>query len=125
VLCVLPGRYAICRFPAGTAVPSWAYGTGAEFLSVTRSRDELSVICPEEMLPDEVSGDTGWHCLRIDGSSGLEVPGVLVSVAVPLADAGLSVFVIATYDTDYLLVTELDQARAALRAAGHTVLPVI
>ncbi|MGH3157020.1 MAG: ACT domain-containing protein [Streptosporangiaceae bacterium] len=123
VLRVLAGRYAMCRLAASAAVPPWASGTAAEFLSVTRSRDELSVICPEEVLPDEVSGDTGWHCLRIEGSSGLDEPGVLVSVAGPLANAGLSVFAIATYDTDYLLVTELDRAAAALRTAGHTVLP--
>ncbi len=118
----LPGRYAMCRFAADQPVPSWALAGACTFTSVTRTADELSIICPVEALPDPAQADTGWRCLRIEGPFGLDEPGVLASVVTPIADAGLSVFAVATYDTDYLLVTAPDAATQALRAAGHQVI---
>jgi hypothetical protein len=120
LLTVLPGRYAVCRLSPGGAVPTWALAP-ADFVSITRSRTELSVICPASTLPAGMPCQAGWHCLRIDGQFGLDEPGVLVSVANPLSEAGLSVFAVASYETDHLLVTDLVAAVAALRAAGHQV----
>lgn len=122
MLRVLSGNYAISRFPPDREIPPWALDACSEFISVTRSRNELSVICAADALPREMKNAKPWRCLRIeDSSSGLDEPGVLASVIVPLADAGISVFAIATYDTDYLLVTHLVGAVAALRSAGHHV----
>ncbi len=118
----LPGRYAMCRFGADEPVPSWALSGASTFTSVTRTADELSIICPEAAMPDPAQADPGWRCLRIEGPFGLDEPGVLASVVTPIADAGLSVFAVATYDTDYLLVTDPDGAAQALRAAGHVVI---
>jgi hypothetical protein len=133
ILRVLPGTYAICRLGPQQQVPSWALAAASEFTSVTRSRDELSIICPADALPaDALPADAlpdgshpgkDWHCLRIEGASALDEPGVLVSVAGPLANAQVSVFAVATYDTDYLLVNDIDSAIAALRQAGHQVIP--
>jgi hypothetical protein len=119
-LTVLPGRYAVCRLSPDDAVPAWALAP-VDFVSITRSRTELSVICPVSALPAGTPGQAGWHCLRIDGQFGLDEPGVLVSVAKPLSEAGLSVFAVASHDTDHLLVTDLAAAVKALRAAGHQI----
>jgi uncharacterized protein len=120
---ILSSSYVICRFAPDQDVPPWAFRRGSEFVSVTRSRNELSVICAARALPRERREDRPWRCLRIEDSSGLDEPGVLASAVVPLANAGISVFAIATYDTDYLLVADLDGAVAALRSAGHEVAP--
>jgi uncharacterized protein len=119
-LTLLPGRYAICRLSPDEGIPAWALAP-SDFVSITRSRAELSVICPASAVPVGIPGQTGWHCLRIDGSTSLDEPGVLVSVADPLSAAGLSVFAVASHDTDHLLVTDLHAAVEALRAAGHRV----
>jgi hypothetical protein len=119
---VLPGSYAICRLEPQQEVPGWALAATSEFTSVTRCRDELSIICPADAPPDGAHSGKDWRCLRIEGTSGLDEPGVLVSVAGPLADARISVFAVATFDTDYLLVNDIDGAIAALLQAGHRVI---
>jgi hypothetical protein len=125
VLRQLPGRFAVCRFDANEPVPRWALDGPVEFVSVTRTRAELSVICPVEVLPDPGLAGVEWHCLQIEGPFDFDERGVLASVVDPLAHAGVSVFVVATYDTDYLLVTDIDGARRALLAAGHEIRPAV
>lgn len=117
----LPGRYAICRLDPGEPVPAGALATAAEFLSITRTREEVTIICSEDVNVPAAARDSGWHCMRVAGTSGLDEPGVLASVVSPLASAGLSVFAVATYDTDYLLVADPQAATTALTAAGHQV----
>ena len=118
---VLPGRLAVCRLPADAPIPGWVL-VGA-VVSVTRTTDELSVVCPEESVPDEVQAERGWRALRVIGALAFALTGVLASLAVPLAEAGVSIFALSTYDTDYVLVRENDLPRAvaALVYAGHTV----
>ncbi len=117
-LTVLPGGYAVCRLPADAAFPAWAAG---DLLSVTRTADELSVVCHEEAVPGGVRCVRGWRCLRVAGTLDLSLVGVLASLLVPLAEAGVGVFALSTFDTDYLLVRDRDLARAlqALQTAGH------
>jgi hypothetical protein len=118
---VLPGRRAVCRLEAGVAVPDWA-AAGA-FTSVTRTDAELSVVCDEAAVPAGVRAEGGWRCLRVRGPLGFGITGVLASLASPLASSGVSIFVISTYDTDYVMVQErdLDRARHALERAGHAI----
>ena len=118
----MPGRLAIVRLPAGQPPPDWAWA-GA-FASVTRTEAETSVVCLEEAVPRDVAAQRGWRCLVVDGPLAFSEVGVLAALAGPLAAAGLSIFAVSTYDTDYLLVQEVDRepALAALRAAGHQVL---
>jgi uncharacterized protein len=120
-LTLLPDRFAVCRLDPAAPIPPWALADAGGFLSVTRTREELSVICSTAALPPSHSGEPDWQCLRIDGVFGLDEPGVLASVIDPLAASGMSVFAVATYDTDYLLVRHADQAAVVLRAAGHKV----
>jgi hypothetical protein len=90
-------------------------------VSITRSPDELSIVCLEGRVPQTVSCERGWRCLEVVGPFTFETIGVLASLASPLASAGVPILCISTYDTDYLLVRERDLPRAveALRAAGH------
>jgi hypothetical protein len=119
-LCLLPETYAVCRLDADASTPSWASAGGQEFTSVTRTAQELSVICQGSIVPAGVTATRGWRCLRIEGPFPADEPGVLASVVGPLAEAGISVFAVATHDTDYLLVRDVAQAAEALAAAGHS-----
>jgi len=116
---VLAGHYAVCRLNPDAPVPTWANGP---FVSVTATRDELSVICPAERVPDGVQGERGWRVFQLVGPFALDEVGVMASVAGPLAQAGISLLAMATYDTDYVLVREsaCERAVATLRSAGHT-----
>lgn len=117
---LLLGRYAVCRLPAGTELPGWMRG---EFYSVTVTPSELSVVCEAACVPPDVRHEPGWRCLKVRGTLDFSLTGVLASLVVPLAEAGVSLFSLSTFDTDYLLVTNdcLEEAVAALTAAGHTV----
>lgn len=121
---VLPGRLAICRLPAGSQPPDWAW-TGS-LHSITRAGDEVSVVCDERAAPEGTRCEKGWRCLALRGPFTLSEVGVLADLAPPLARAGVSIFVLSTFDTDWILVREsqLDAAAATLRAEGHVVEPV-
>ena len=116
---VLPGQFAVCRLERNAAWPTWARGS---FVSVTATDDELSVVCATDAVPADLQADRDWRVLKIVGPFAFTTVGVLASVAAPLAQAGISLLVIATYDTDYLLVKSENLAAAitALTAAGHT-----
>jgi len=118
---VLPGRYAICRLDAKVEHPPWR-PTGP-FVSISRTEDELSVVCPEEGIPAGVTCEPGWRVLKCVGPLDYALPGIMASLAVPLSDAGVPIFPIATYDTDYILVKEphLETAINALSSFGHAV----
>jgi hypothetical protein len=120
-LTLLDEPLAVCRLPAGERVPSWALELHHAFLSLTRTRDELSVVCPEVAVPPDVTADTGWRALTVPGPLDFAMTGVLASLAAPLAEAGVPLLAIGTHDTDHLLVKDADGALAALAAAGHDV----
>ena len=119
---LLPGEFAVCRLSASEAVPAWA-GSSA-FSSVTRTADELSVICPANQVPAGVRYNGGWRVLKFRGPFAFSETGILASVLAPLAAAKISILATATFDTDYLLVTsaQLEPAKRALATAGHKIL---
>ncbi len=120
-IAVHPGRYAICRLEPEASLPAWATARG--FLSVTRTAQELSVVCEEESVPPEIHAERGRRLLQIEGTLAFTLTGVLASVAAPLAKAEISIFAVSTYDTDYLLVSEEDLTATmdVLETAGHTI----
>jgi hypothetical protein len=127
MLDVLAEPLSVLRFAAGADVPGWALH-GRSFASVTRTADELSVVCatarvPSTPVPAQAKRDDGWRALKVAGPFAFTEVGVLLQVAAPLAAAGISILAMATFDTDYVLVQEPQLARAVaeLRAAGHTV----
>lgn len=118
---VSPESFAICRLAAQAPVPNWA--KAGAFLSVTRTAEELSIVCEERHVPADVKHDPGWRCLKLAGPFDLNLTGVLASVLEPLAAAGVSIFALSTFDTDYVLVrnAQLEKTIGALRRAGHRV----
>lgn len=123
-LLVLSDCFAVCRFPPDAAVPSWATPASAAFVSITRTAEELSIVCPQEWLPSgTTSTQRDWTCYKIQGPLDFSWTGILASLANPLSDAGISIFAISTYDTDYILVKrdKAEDATAVLQQQGHTV----
>ena len=120
-LTVLLDRYAICRLEATAEVPVWS--SAGEFVSVSRTPDELSIVCLETNVPAGVTVAPGWRILRCEGPLDYALSGIMASLAEPLADAGVSIFPVATYETDYILVKEqqLETAINALTGYGHAV----
>jgi len=129
---LVAGRYAVCRLEPEAPIPAWAGAApreppgsagAAPFVSVTRTAAELSVVCAEEAVPAGVRCEAGWRCLRVKGPLGFGLTGILASLAGPLASSGVSIFVVSTYDTDYLMLQQRDLERGvfALERAGHTV----
>ena len=120
-LSVLPDELAICRFNLDYR---WSLPQQGSFMSVTRTEDEISVVCPVESVSEDARVDEGWRALKVHGPIPFEMTGVLASIINPLADAKIPVFAMATFDTDYVLVRQetLERAAEALRKAGHLVL---
>lgn len=122
-LSLLRGELAVVRLSPTEPIPAWALAARG-LVSITRTAEELSIICPPPpQLPEETPVSTGWRALRFEGPFAFNQVGVMVAVAAPLAQAGVSILALATYDTDYLLVQEsqLPLALQAIRAAGHQV----
>jgi hypothetical protein len=120
-LSALPDVFAICRLDRDTQISDWM--NLGDFVSITRTADELSIVCPQIHVPEDVNCDKGWRRLKVEGPLNLSLTGVLASLAAPLAQAGIAVFAISTYDTDYLLVRDetLEHAAQVLSQAGHRV----
>jgi hypothetical protein len=119
---LLPESYAICRLPAGTALPAKLPGDGG-VVTVAWTPDEVSVVCPVDRVPAEAQAEDHWRCLRVAGTLDLALTGILDSLTGPLAAARVNICAFSTYDTDYLLVPEvrLAEAVAALTRAGHRI----
>jgi uncharacterized protein len=120
-LTLFPERFAISQLAANAPIPEWA--TQGIFVSVTRTGDELSVVCEQSRVPAGVRSQPGWSVLKVHGPFVLKEIGVLSALASPLAEAKLSLFTISTFDTDYLLVASetLSAAVSALERAGHKI----
>lgn len=121
---VVPGSYSVSQLPADEPIPEWADGEG--FVSIGRTADELSLVCLTSRVPNDHPGLTtepGWACLELVGPFAFTLTGILAAVLQPLADEGVGIFAVSTFNTDYVLVKEanLATAVAALRSAGHTV----
>jgi uncharacterized protein len=115
----LTGTYAICRLDPDSAIPSWADGRG--FLSITRSDDELSIVCLETRIPSDIRQDGGWTCVKFIGPFAFDDTGIVASVIMPLSANGIGIFVVSTFDGDHLLVktADLPRVRRVLAKAGH------
>ncbi|MGA7590788.1 MAG: ACT domain-containing protein [Candidatus Sulfotelmatobacter sp.] len=119
----LPGLYVIVRLNPDASIPDWA--TKADFTSITRTADELSIVCPLDNIPKDLARGPLWICLKLEGPFPFSQTGVLLSFIAPLSNNCVPIFAISTYDTDYVLVQE-EFAASTLRAlgsAGHEFLP--
>jgi hypothetical protein len=120
-LVVNPERLAVCRLPAEADLPDWA--RPGELLALLHTRNALSVVCAERFVPPEIKAERGWRMLEVQGPLDFTLVGVLASISVPLARAGVSIFVLSTFDTDLILVKDeaLEKAVQALVQAGFQV----
>lgn len=120
-LTLLPDLLAVCRLPPDAPLPAWAAGPG--FVSITRTDEELSIVVRQDRVPGDITAVGPWRALKVQGPLDFALTGILAALTVPLAEAGISLFAIATYDTDYILVRAetLEAAITALTAAGHRV----
>jgi hypothetical protein len=119
---LVPDTLAVCRLDAGVPLPRWAEGASA-FLTVSRTAEELSITAVQRLVPADARCERDYRALRVRGPLPLDLVGILASIAEPLAEAGLSIFAISTYDTDYVLVksADLPAALEALERAGHRI----
>jgi hypothetical protein len=119
---LLADTLAICRLDAGAPLPRWADGPSA-FLTVSRTAEELSITAVQRMVPADARCERDYRAFRVRGPLPLDLIGILAAIADPLAEAGLSIFAISTYDTDYVLVKsrDLPTALEALERAGHRI----
>ncbi|MEW4566409.1 ACT domain-containing protein [Tautonia sp. JC769] len=122
-LVVHPGEYTVARLGPDAPTPSWAVDQPAGLVSLTRTPAELSIVCPTDCVPPEVRAERGWRLLEVEGPLPFEMTGVLASIADPLAEEGVNIFVISTFETDFILVPDrrFDHAIASLLLAGHSV----
>jgi len=121
-LSILEGRFGICRLEKDSEIPSWAHGSN--FFSIARTPEELSVVCQESSIPTDIRAEKNWSCLKIEGPLDFGLTGILSGLSRVLAECRISIFVVSTYDTDYILVREKDLGSAvkALFDAGYTFL---
>lgn len=118
---IVSGVFAICRLPKEDSIPLWA--TESSFYSVTKTTDELSVVCEGHLVPPGIPAERDWRMLQVEGPLPFHLTGILSALTAPLADAKISIFAVSTFDTDYLLVKSIDfeRAREALDGAGFLV----
>lgn len=119
---ILDDVLALARLPADAAVPAWI--AGADLLAIVRTRRELSIVCRDDAVPPGITEvQRGFRAFAVVGTLDFAQTGIVASLALPLAQAGISIFGVSTYDTDHILVRgdRLEAAREALTVAGHTV----
>jgi hypothetical protein len=119
---VLPKRFAMCQLDMAMPLPNWLLRSS--FYTVSKTADELSVVCEEDLVQDEIVKSVGWRLLKINAVLDLSLTGITAQFSTALAKAGVNLSVIATYNTDYILVEEakLTTAIEALRGAGFEVI---
>ena len=121
-LTVEPNTLSVSRLGPEEPVPDWAH-RACGLTSITRTSAELSIVCGSDAVPDGVTTHGPFRALTVAGPLDFSLTGILSGLATALAEAGVSLFAVSTYDTDILLVpaSQLDTARTALEAAGHSV----
>jgi len=112
--------YSIVRLAPDAPIPAWAIQ--GEFTSISRTADELSIVCSSDHLPIGVHSPHRWICLQLSGPFPFDLTGILLSFIEPLSTNGVPIFAISTFDTDYILIQEkfADTALQLLAQAGHT-----
>lgn len=110
-LSILPEKLGVCHFAKNSLIPSWATQDG-NFFSLTKTRDELSVVYPQDKIPAGILVEKDWRAFKVEGPLGFSLTGIVASLTPPLAKAKISILYISTYETDYLLVKENNLKRA-------------
>ncbi|WP_144499472.1 ACT domain-containing protein [Bacillus sp. FDAARGOS_235] len=121
-LTILDTTFSVIKLPKTEEIPSWA--SKGELFSITRTIEELSIVCASSNVPDNILKDVehDWKCIKVEGILDFGLTGILSSLANPLADNNISIFAISTFNTDYLLVKlhSIEKVKSVLENAGHT-----
>lgn len=117
----LKKTYAVCRLEKEEQIPSWALK--GEYLSITKTEDELSIVCAEECVPENIRCEKSWRILKVLGPLDFSLIGILSDISTTLANNNISIFAISTYDTDYILIkdTDFENGRRSLAEAGYEI----
>ena len=120
-LSVFPNQYAICKLSDSRDIPAW--NPGLDLLGVIYSKDEITIICEESYVPSNAMVEYGWRLLEVVGSLDFNLVGILAGLTSALAKVNVSVFVLSTYRTDFMMVKEQDLTDAinGLTAEGYRV----
>jgi hypothetical protein len=120
-LTILPDQFAVCMLSPDADIPAWS--RNEEFYSITRSRDELSIVCLSKDVPENIRAECDWRALKVRGPLEFSLTGILAAIINPLSEAKIPIFAISTYDTDYILIREdsLSQVVAILSGVGYSI----
>ncbi len=118
---LLSGGYSLCRLAPEEPIPDWV--AASPFFSISKSSNELSIVCETQFVPGQVKQHGQWRLLKILEVLDLSLTGITAQFSTALANAAINICVIASYDTDYVMVKEekLSIAITALENAGFTV----
>lgn len=116
---IVPGAYSVVRLAADASIPDWFNGTG--FSAMVRSDDELTLVCLQDRVPQEVEAEPNWRCFRSLGPIPFNATGIVQALIQPISEHGIGVFVLCTFDGEHILVPakEWDRAARLLEEAGH------
>jgi len=103
---LLKERFGVCRLNKNEPIPEWT--KNSDFYSITKTLDELSIVCSQDSIPSNIKYEKDWRTLKIEGTLDFSLIGILSSISTILAQKGISIFAISTYDTDYILVKDKD-----------------
>lgn len=117
----LPGEFSVCQLGSDDEIPAWA--TEGSFFTVSRTADELSIVCESGLVPSGVKAEHGWMCLKVAGPLDFSLTGILASLVSPLGENDISIFALSTFNTDYLLIGKenFSRAKEILVKSGHTI----
>ena len=118
---ILDGEFTIFQLGPDAPIPSWLDLARHSLVSVTRTTQELSIICPARVVPAGIQCEPGWRAFKVAGKLEFSAVGILAAILTPLAEAGVSILSISTFNTDYILVRShaLEQAKTVLRRHFH------
>jgi uncharacterized protein len=121
VMKLINESYGVCRLNKDEEIPAWAYE--GELFSITKTDDELSILCLQENIPTGVKFEGDWRILKVEGPLDFSLIGILSKISGILALQSISIFAVSTYDTDYILVKEnnINTAVEALRGQGYEI----
>lgn len=118
---LLLNNFAICKLAPDMEIPSWL--NSSSLFSITRTSDELSIVCEDSIVPPGICTESGWACLKVVGTLDFSLIGILASLINPLVEAKISIFALSTYNTDYILIKkdQVDKAIEVLKRYGHII----
>lgn len=101
---LLKDKYSVCRLNKNDEIPKWIFQE--EFFSITKTDEELSVVCLQDKIKENIKCEKDWRILKIEGPLDFSLIGILSKISTLMANNDISIFAISTYDTDYILIKE-------------------